>query len=236
MINVLMLIMFRGVGQQGQLGHGNLESMAEPTQILKLTEGKHCIAAVTCGIAHTFFLTDLGQLLACGQNKYGALGVDTTAEPVVLPTFIEVNFQEDAKIGQGQGASRIVHISCGGAHTAVVDSRGRLYTTGSNTCGQLGLNHFEDYLCSFSQVTTFSGEACTDEHVVRDLQTREELYGKQDLPVCAYVSCGEEFTAVITRDHSVYTVGLGLGKIDIARSIVRLLFSFNFMISCSFLL
>jgi len=200
-----------GVGQQGQLGHNNLQLVAEPTQIMSLVHEKYCIAAVTCGIAHTFFLTDLGQLLACGQNLYGALGMDTSAEAVLLPTLTEVNFQEDAKIGEGEGASRIVHISCGGAHTAVVDSRGRLYCTGSNTCGQLGLGDFNDFYCSFSQVTNFLGEASTKVNVIRDLQTREEIYGRHDLPVCAYVSCGEEFTAVITRDHDVYTAGLGLG-------------------------
>jgi alpha-tubulin suppressor-like RCC1 family protein len=204
--------MCRGVGQQGQLGHNNLSNAAEPTHIASLTREQHTIAAVTCGIAHTFFLTDAGGLLACGQNIYGALGMDTSAEAVLVPTVTRVNFQEESVPGQGQGASRIVHISCGGAHTAVIDSRGRLYTTGSNTCGQLGAGNFNDFSCSFSQVTVFVGEASSEVGALRDLQTREEVYGRGELPVCAYVSCGEEFTAVISRDHSVYTVGLGLGE------------------------
>lgn len=205
------------MGQQGQLGHNSVTNMMEPTHITSLTNEQHTIAAVSCGIAHTFFLTSSGQLLACGQNVYGALGMDTKAEEVLVPTVTEVNFQENAVMGDGKGASRIVHISCGGAHTMVVDSRGRVFATGSNTCGQLGLGHFKDYVCSFSQVTTFVGMASSEVGVIRDRQTREELYGRQELPICAYVSCGEEFTAVITREHSVYTVGLGLGKCLYAR-------------------
>lgn len=172
---LIVLFVIRGVGQQGQLGHNSLLNAPEPTHITRLTNEQHTIAAITCGIAHTFFLTTLGQLLACGQNTYGALGMNTEAEAVLVPTCIEVNFQETAVLGHGQGASRVVHISCGGAHTAVVDSRGRLYTTGSNTCGQLGLGHLEDFVCSFSQVTEFVGMASTDVGVIRDLQTKEEV-------------------------------------------------------------
>lgn len=196
------------MGQQGQLGLSTVINTPDPVHISSLSQEQHNVAAVSCGIAHTFFLTEEGGLLACGQNIYGALGVDTAGEAVLVPTPVHVNFQEIAPLG----ASRIVHISCGGAHTAVVDSRGRLYTTGSNTCGQLGLSHFDDFVCSFSQVTSFVTEASVEVSVVRDVQTRTELYGKKELPVCAYVSCGEEFTAVISRQHSVYTVGLGLGE------------------------
>lgn len=211
-VKVSFLSLLRGVGKQGQLGHNDLTSSPVPTHLSSLSDANYTIAAVSCGIAHTFFLTDKGNLLACGQNTFGALGVDSGAENVVVPTDVAVPYQEEAVAGRGEGASRIVHVSCGGAHTAVVDSRGRLYTTGSNTCGQLGLGTFDDAQCTFTRVTEFVGESDVRQRVMRDTQTMGEVYGSQEMPVCAYVSCGEEFTAMITREHGVYTVGLGLGE------------------------
>ena len=188
----------RGVGQQGQLGHKNLESVYEPQQITSLMNEKYNVSAVACGIAHTFFLTDNGRLLACGQNIYGALGMNTMAEAVLIPTCVELNFE-----------AHIVHISCGGAHTAVVDALGRLYTAGSNTCGQLGLGNFNDSCAHFSQVTSFVLDVPIEAN--RAYDTVKIYDENKKLPLCAYVCCGEEFTVVITQDHFVFTVGLGLG-------------------------
>ena len=36
------------------------------------------------------------------------------------------------------GGVRVSHVACGGAHTVVTDADGRVFSAGSNSCGQLG--------------------------------------------------------------------------------------------------
>ena len=43
--------------------------------------------------------------------------------------------------GRGEstgGCVRVSHVACGGAHTVIIDVEGRVYSAGSNSCGQLG--------------------------------------------------------------------------------------------------
>jgi hypothetical protein len=69
---------------------------------------------------------------------------------------------------------------------------GILYSTGSNSCGQLGRNTslYQDSE-EFSRVSVGGGINGN----VNDL--------------CAFVACGEEFSCTVTRDRSVFVWGLG---------------------------
>ncbi|KAF0697947.1 Aste57867_11400 [Aphanomyces stellatus] len=156
-----------GIGKQGQLGHG-YECVQEPNprQILSLEP----VAAVACGIAHTMFLLPDGSIRGCGLNSYGQLGLGHTKPIVGVPTSIELT-------------CRVHHVACGGAHSCLVDADGRLWSAGSNSCGQLGLGHSTD-TCEFEVVAMATP--------------------------CALVVCGEEFSGAVAATRAVYMWGLGI--------------------------
>lgn len=174
-----------GLGANGQLGLGTNCNVKIPTSIGALHN--HCVSAVACGIAHTIFLVNSTSVLfGCGMNQYGCLGFDSQGQPVLSPTCIAID---------GMSALRVtpVHVSCGGAHSAVIGSDGSLYTAGSNTCGQLGLNSPEDYFCYFIKVPNFGSSVTAS-----------------TIRFCAMACCGEEYTIVVTRNHEVWSSGLNI--------------------------
>jgi alpha-tubulin suppressor-like RCC1 family protein len=180
-----------GMGGFGQLGHGNLENLTRPTPIAFLKH--HRVTAVSCGLAHSLFLLcahgdtgqPCGQVMGCGMNTHGALGFQSTTESVATPSLIPL---------PSQFSGSVSFISCGGAHSAIIDEQGQLYLTGSNTCGQIGLNNQTDSITHFTLIETVHTNR-------RQLMTA---------PSFVYVACGEEFTAAITSTHQVYLTGLGI--------------------------
>ncbi|CAK4071729.1 unnamed protein product [Aphanomyces euteiches] len=159
-----------GIGKQGQLGHGDAcESELEPRLIQALAALE--VTSVACGIAHSVFLLRGDRSLhGCGLNSYGQLGLGHTTAAVETPT----------RIG---GVLHVQHVACGGAHTCVVDMDGRVWSSGANSCGQLGLGHADD-MAAFTVVP-------------------------MAVP-CAFVACGEEFSSAITTTRDVFMWGLGI--------------------------
>ena len=86
-------------------------------------------------------------------------------------------------------SGKILHVACGGGHSLIVNEEGVIMSCGSNSCGQLGLGN-EDDVDVFTSIPFF---------------THMEL---NPLEV-AFVACGEEYSACITRHRQVYTWGLG---------------------------
>ncbi len=59
-----------GQSEQGQLGmmYTNLQNVFEPTRIQSIEEST--IVQVEAGMLHSLFLTNNGEVLACGNNKF----------------------------------------------------------------------------------------------------------------------------------------------------------------------
>ncbi len=200
----------------------------EPTLIDELvTTQKVAVVAVAAGIAHTCFLTDAGAVLVTGMNNFGQLGLGAHA-------CTSVNVPAPMLVSTIQGAARISHISCGGAHTLLVDEEGALFASGSNSCGQVGgfcytanpllfftLNvspplHFLPGSFSFCNNNAKLGLGTLSDvsEFVRvgiqqgsaGLESEEDLSRVHFATVCA----GEEFSAATTRDRCCYTWGLGI--------------------------
>ena len=94
-----------GMGNQGQLGHGDAANVILPRQVLGLTGAN--VHAVATGIAHSLFLLADGAVVGCGMNSFGALGIDTKGEPILSPMSIYIDDGSDHKV-------EIVHIAAGG--------------------------------------------------------------------------------------------------------------------------
>ena len=86
-------------------------------------------SAVACGDAHSFFMAVHGETFACGDNRSGQLGVGDT----------EPRAGQGAHLVLGLLGVPIVQIDAGTHHSAALTACGNVYTWGSNSLGQLGL-------------------------------------------------------------------------------------------------
>jgi len=114
-----------GGGKDGQLGHGDKESLRVPQMIQPFAEDP--IVAVSAGQGFSAALTEFGRVYTWGCNIEGQLGRpggDETNPGIVHGLLEEVT---------------VVEMSCGGEHMAGVSETGAVYCWGSNIQGQLGI-------------------------------------------------------------------------------------------------
>lgn len=166
------------------------------------------IIKVACGAQHSVGITEVGELYTWGSGEDGRLGHGDMRDRSV-PRKVMSLLRE-----------RVVHASCGGAHTAVLTDGNKVFTFGRGRNGRLGLgdNKWRD---TPHEVTAFSREAAI-----------------------VHVVCGWNFTAALGGDGSVYSWGkqgegqCGLGYLDkdqlVPRNIEKLLDSHVIDIACGY--
>ncbi|ESO94172.1 hypothetical protein LOTGIDRAFT_74050, partial [Lottia gigantea] len=155
-----------GSGDDGKLGLGGEESCLGPTE-LKLDETVSCIS---CGYYHTALVTASGKLYTFGEMDDGKLGLERTVEEALKPEMVSI-------------PEKVIQVSCGGSHTAVLTENGLVYTFGDGAHGQLG-------------------------HGTHTLQSTSPLRLELDFKATS-ISCGENFTAIISDAGYLYTCGNG---------------------------
>ncbi|KAG5683125.1 hypothetical protein PVAND_012425 [Polypedilum vanderplanki] len=126
-----------GKNKNYNLGIGNVTSRNYP-DLIKSLPSMH---SVSINKFHSLFLTNSGQLFACGVNKEGRLGIGNEAT-VVNPQ--EITFKSNYK------NERIIAISAGLFHSLVLTQKS-VYAAGSNKYFQLGIKNVERAL-TFSEV------------------------------------------------------------------------------------
>jgi alpha-tubulin suppressor-like RCC1 family protein len=113
-----------GDGQGGELGNGQTNDAFAPVHVAMPAGVK--ISAISTGCLHSLALTPRGEVLAWGNNKYGELGDDSTAESDV-PVRVDLprNF-------------RAVAVAAGCFHSLALGADGEIFAWGDNQLGQLG--------------------------------------------------------------------------------------------------
>lgn len=99
---------------------------AIPLQIPKLIGV--CITAVACGAGHSVAISSVGRVYCWGVGKQGQLGLgnyESVLEPSLVTSLLQLE---------------VVAVSCGISHTYFLTGRNEVFSTGSNTYGQLGLS------------------------------------------------------------------------------------------------
>lgn len=135
-----------GDNQYGQLGMGNNDNCTVFTQVASLSD--KTVTAISAGDDFTIALTSDGKLYVTGRNDMGQLGLgDMTNRNI----FTQVASLSD---------ETITTIAAGEMYAFAASSDGKLYSTGYNCEGQLGLGDTKLYN-SFTEVTSLSGKTVT---------------------------------------------------------------------------
>ncbi|KAJ3675637.1 hypothetical protein LUZ60_004679 [Juncus effusus] len=124
-----------GNGDYGRLGLGGLESQWKPrmcTFFDEMSDTGDSLVSLSCGGAHTLFLTKTGRVFATGLNDFGQLGIHSLESHSLQPE--EIHGIEE----------KVVEISAGYHHSCAVTVDGKLFVWGNNSRGQLGLGKKEE--------------------------------------------------------------------------------------------
>ncbi|MXQ81664.1 hypothetical protein E5288_WYG011968 [Bos mutus] len=120
-----------GRNSHGQLGLGKeFPSQASPQRVRSL-EGIP-LAQVVAGGAHSFALSLSGAVFGWGMNNAGQLGLSDEKDRE-SPCHVKL-----------LRTQKVVYISCGEEHTAVLTKSGGVFTFGAGSCGQLGHDSMND--------------------------------------------------------------------------------------------
>ncbi|MCO5558428.1 hypothetical protein L7F22_012010 [Adiantum nelumboides] len=98
-----------GNNSSGQLGHGDLQSVCEPTLVKELQFVK--VQAVSAGWSHTPFISGNGEAMTWGNNSSGQLGhgdFQRVCEPTLVKELQLVKVQA---------------VSAGWSHTPFISGR-----------------------------------------------------------------------------------------------------------------
>jgi hypothetical protein len=134
-----------GHGGYGQLGLGNYEMVETFTEVTNMSDKN--IVSVSCGKWFTIAIDNNGKVYGTGANDLGELGIGSITQ-LGVADFIEVI---------SLSGKNIVSALCGEHSVAVIDDSGKVYVTGQNNYGQLGLGTNTN-VSSFVEVTSLSGK------------------------------------------------------------------------------
>ncbi|XP_047668032.1 probable E3 ubiquitin-protein ligase HERC4 isoform X3 [Tachysurus fulvidraco] len=211
-----------GCNDLGQLGHDRARK--KPEQVMALDAQN--IVAVSCGEAHTLALSDKGQVFAWGQASDGQLGLSSMEECMRVPRTIK-----------SLSEVHVVQVSCGYRHSLALSRRGHIFSWGQNRYGQLGLGKEGPCILTpqviqslqgipFAQISaggahsfalTMSGavfgwgqnkfgQLGLNDNKDRCFPTLLKTLRSQGV---VYICCGENHTAVLTKEGGVFTFGAG---------------------------
>lgn len=173
-----------GCGEHGRLGLDCEDDFSSPMQV-EIPKGA-TITCVACGGDGTFFLTEAGKVLACGNNEFNKLGLNLGISGLKNHPgegYQGIPYTTTLTLVKQLSRFRIQVIAPGKTHTAAIDERSRLITFGCNKYGQLGVMDFKKHQCVQVLVGPFGGKVVTK------------------------VSCGDGFTIAATEDNQIFAWG-----------------------------
>ena len=162
----------------GQLGINSNENKYTFTQIPDVTNA----VKIEAGEYHTMVLTSEGILYACGNNISGQLGNASVVNSI----------SSIVTTGEELGTT-IIDVSCGQIHTMIIDSNYKLYGSGNNFWGQLGIGNTDNK-------NTFTANS--------------------PFVTASNVICGYNYTFIIDENNDVYSTGFNLnGQLGIENTV-----------------
>ncbi|MDR0747367.1 MAG: hypothetical protein LBE89_05675 [Helicobacteraceae bacterium] len=132
-----------GQNDVGRLGLGNYNNYNSFTKVTSLSDKS--ITSISAGIDHSFALSNDGKVYATGKNNNGQLGLGDYNN---YNSFTEVISLAD---------ETITSIFAGEYYSFAISSEGKVYATGGNGYGQLGLGDTTGHN-TFTEVTDLSNK------------------------------------------------------------------------------
>lgn len=161
-----------GSGDYGQLGDGLIDDHVVRFPYLVEYFKDIKIIKVSCGWFYTAVISDTGKLYTFGHSNHGQLGDGiNNFHSVSLPYLVEYFKKNNIKI---------IKVSCGRYHTAVISKTGGLYTFGHGKNGELGTG---------------------------DTKNRSTPYNVRLTEPVKSVSCGSYYTLIASKTQNVYVFG-----------------------------
>lgn len=176
---------------------------------------------IACGDEHTALITENGKLFMFGSNNWGQLGLGSKVT-VSKPTCVKALKSEKVEL-----------VACGRNHTLICTAQGRVFASGGNSEGQLGLGNCDERT-SFQRITFFDSHGsikmlAAGSNTSAALTESGKLFmwgdnsegqvglGKQSHASTpqevgvgrgiSWVSCGYYHSAFVTVDGGLYTFG-----------------------------
>uniref|UniRef100_A0A5K3EZU1 HECT domain-containing protein n=1 Tax=Mesocestoides corti TaxID=53468 RepID=A0A5K3EZU1_MESCO len=175
-----------GCNTNHQLGRDNVDE----TGVLLLDFNHGPIVQISLGLEHTIALTESSEIFAWGSNSHGQLGLGYCSQkPMATPQIIEC-----------LSGLPVRQLAAGANHNIIVTPSGSVYTWGSNSRGQLGLG----------VKATGTHEKCGENSSY--CQTDEptpQLMKSMKRQGVTFAACGEDHSALLTKDGGVFTFGGG---------------------------
>ncbi|DBB10173.1 TPA: hypothetical protein ACH3X3_001750 [Trebouxia sp. C0006] len=167
-----------GLNEDGQLGHSSEAQFVPVPQEIVLPEP---VTQVAAGHHHTLFLTESGNVWACGRNNRGQLGLGSKAG----------SFATSPQRLEALSGANIVSIAAGAEHCLAANAAGQLFSWGCGSNGRLGHAQSSSRLWFWNK----------DESYPRLVQSVTEKV--------AGISCGHMHSGCIDANGMVYTWGYG---------------------------
>ncbi|KAM4619104.1 secretion-regulating guanine nucleotide exchange factor isoform 2-T2 [Polymixia lowei] len=116
-----------GANSYGQLGQGHVEDLSAPKLSDTVALSGRAVRLLDGGGGHSVVVTENGELLVCGQNHKGQLGLGHTADISTLQLWPCLS-------------QKVVNVSCGWDFTLLLTDCGQVLACGSNAFNQLGVD------------------------------------------------------------------------------------------------
>ena len=185
-----------GNNEDGVLGveNNNLKSY----NFIKVDFGQYNgkIKDIAAGTVHNIALTDDGKIFSWGSAQGGQLGLSEKYLSqknlknfcISTPTLVSIYSNNGEQ-------TKITKISCGEAHTIVLNSKKEVYSWGFGSNGQLGLGFCED---SFEIGTGLSKSRIFTPKKIQTLQNKK----------ISDIQCGKTFSMFIDSSGGLYSCGV----------------------------
>ena len=125
-IFIIYIYVFRGSGEDGQLGIGNNEEK-EWVCTIKALKYSEKVSSIVAGSRNSLAICEDGKLFTWGWNQRGTLGHPPETKTENIPSQVKA-----------LSNVKIVQAAIGGWHCLAVDGQGRAYAWGGNEYGQIG--------------------------------------------------------------------------------------------------
>jgi alpha-tubulin suppressor-like RCC1 family protein len=144
-----------GRNEEAQLSSGHSSGWSQQTSKLVVYSPRQMegpwgtstpLTAAAVGKSHSVVVDKNGVAYACGSNKCGQLGINSTAERAITFKKCSILPNNNNNSSTSSGVPAIRQVSCGEAFTVALDDDGFLYSTGSSQNGQLGNGETGEYI------------------------------------------------------------------------------------------